>query len=1051
MKHKFILKQDSNEIQPWLNSPDVFEINRLKAKNFSVSYANKDIALSNRPYSSERVKLLNGIWKFQLVDKPADRIDGFHDMAYDHSQWDDIVVPAHWQLQGCDYPQYTNRVYPWVSNEEVKEGWAPVEYNPVGAYVTYFDVPENFKDQPVYISLQGVESAFYIYVNGDCIGYSEDSFTNADFDLTPYLQETNNKLAIEVFRWCDASWLEDQDFWRMSGIFRDVFLYTTKDTTINDFQVVTNLNDSFDQGELVIEGNLSKYGLTVDEKVSLNVTLIKNEEAIQHTQVVGNQVVSEGTSLFKCSFNVDKPELWSAESPYLYTILFELMNDAGEVMEYRSQKIGFRRFEIINNIMYINGKRILLLGSNRHEFHPEKGRAITIEDMITDVKLMKQNNINAVRTSHYPNHPFFYDLCDEWGLYVIDETNLETHGSWIYDTAQEVQEGAVPGSKPEWTANVIDRANTMVKRDFNHASIIIWSLGNEAYGGSNFVAMKDHIRSLDTTRVIHYEGTFHDRKFEEATEIESQMYTRVEDLESYAKYNPKKPILLCEYSHAMGNSCGNLYKYTDLFHKYPVLQGGFIWDWIDQAILKDDGNGKKFYAYGGDFGDSPNDNFFCGNGLVLADRSETPKLKEVKKCYQPLECFPINLLEGKVKFINYNLFTDTQFVDINYKVELNGVVLANGQLDIIVPAMSELECDIPDEVNELLSQTGEMYMTFSYVYNRDLQFAQKGFEQGFSQFKLPNVVTVKNDLQSLSTMNLYWDNYPFIIIEDQETDYLITGTNYSATLNKTSGFISSYKVKGQEFLLEDLKPNFWRAMIDNDLGNGLQERALVWKDMATTMSLEDVELQSMDMNDESYIIIQTIHQLSENGGAHIHSKYTFGPLGDIEVVMELNLSSDLPEVPAYGYQFILDSDFSEMTWLGRGPHSNYVDRNRSTPVDLYSGQVKDQWVNYIRPQECGNKTDVKFLELINKDQSKSLVITSSRGCEATALGFTPQEISTYSHPHLMPPVSRTVLRINGYQMGVGGDDSWGAKTHVEYTIPTDRNYTYSFSFRGNTK
>ncbi len=1052
MKEKFILQQGKLESQPWYNSPDIYEINRMKAKNFSVSYDTKESALAYRPFSSNRVKLLNGMWKFQLVDKPTDRIEGFYKEDFSHDKWDDIKVPAHWQLEGYDYPQYTNRIYPWVGNEEVKEAYAPMEYNPVGAYVTYFDRPENFKDQPVYISLQGVESAFYIYLNGDCIGYSEDSFTNADFDLTPYLKDKKNKLAIEVFRWCDASWLEDQDFWRLSGIFRDVYLYTTKDAAMDEFNITTELNDTFESGLLKLEGVIHKYGMTPAENVGIKVTLLDKNEIVSEVTLDSMELVEEGLSNFDLSIEVKHPNLWSAESPYLYTVLFELVNDQGETFEYRSQKVGFRRFELVDNIMYINGKRILLLGANRHEFHPEKGRAISIEDMVQDVMIMKQNNINAVRTSHYPNHPFFYDVCDEWGLYVIDETNLETHGSWVYEDVQTLQKNTVPGSKPEWTDNVVDRANSMVKRDFNHPSIIIWSLGNEAYGGSNFVAMKDHIKSLDTTRVIHYEGVFHDREFEAASEIESQMYTTPANLEGYAKYAPKKPILLCEYSHAMGNSCGNLYQYTDLFHKYQVLQGGFIWDWIDQAILTTDKEGRKFYAYGGDFGDSPNDNFFCGNGLVLADRSETPKLKEVKKCYQAIECEPVDLVSGTYTFINYNLFKDVSDIDFKYVIELDGFVIDKGLLEVSIEPNSKTEVKLPIDMTKILDKTGELYITFTYHYKEDQYFAKAGFESGFSQFKLPNrKLLYDKSIQSLATLVATKDDYPYIIIEDQTAEVVITGNNYIAKVSKDNGFITSYSVGGVEFLLEDLKPNFWRALIDNDLGNNLGDRAAIWKDMHHTMVYQDMTVTSVDKNEENFVEITTLHQLGYLGDASLESIYVFDAHGEVAVTMNLNLSESLPELPAYGYQFVLGKEFSHMSWFGRGPHSNYVDRKRSTPVGLFAGKVEDQWVNYIRPQECGNKTDVKFVELINEEKTKALVVTSGLNVEATALGFTPQEISEYSHPHKMPENSKTVLRVNGYQMGVGGDDSWGAKTHIEYTILTNKNYSYSFSFVGSIK
>lgn len=1049
MKDKFIINQNNSEKQPWLNAPEIFEINRLPAKNFSISYENKETCIANKPNSSNRMKLLNGQWKFKMVTKPSDRIKDFYKENFDNTSWHEITVPGHWQLQGYDYPQYTNTVYPWVGNEEVTEGRAPIEYNPVGAYVTTFDVPKNFINQPVYISLQGVESALYIYINGDCIGYSEDSFTNSDFDLTPYLKEKNNKLAIEVFRWCDASWLEDQDFWRLSGIFRDVFLYTTKDVSINSFQLKTELVNEYTKGILTINGDISRYKVFSGQTANLKAILMDGDIIVGETIIIENSILENESTIYNGEIPIDNVKLWSAEIPNLYTLLFELYDGEGNILEYRSQRVGFRDFEIKKNLMYINGKKILMLGVNRHEFNPNVGRAVSLTEMIKDVKLMKQNNINAVRTSHYPNHPYFYDICDEYGLYVIDETNLETHGSWKYSNAQEFQPLAVPGSKPEWTANVIDRANTMVKRDFNHASIIIWSLGNESYGGSNFIAMKDHIKELDNSRVIHYEGTFHDRTFEEATEIESQMYTKPSMLEYYATSNPQKPIILCEYAHAMGNSCGNLYKYTDLFHKYEVLQGGFIWDWIDQALWKEE-DGIKYLAYGGDFGDSPNDNFFCGNGLILADRTKTPKLVEVKKCYQTIECEPINLKAGLVKFINYNLFTDSSYININYRVELNGKILTKGLFDVIIKKDSELEYKLPLDITNLLSKEGELYLHITYNYKDETLYAQKGFELGFSELHLPNIVKLETtNYDDLLTLGRTEEEYPYIIVEDKEDNYLVTGNSFILELDKKTGFISSYKIEKEEFLIAPLKPNFYRATTDNDLGNGLDERTKIWKNMADTMILSDILFVSKE--ETNYVEIKTIHTLDDKCAAYIKSKYLLEYSGKVEVNMELILEESMPELPAYGYEFILDKKFSEITWLGRGPHGNYVDRKKSSPVGLYKGLVKDQWFNYIRPQECGNKTDVKFLELTTVDKTKSLVITSDTCFEATAHGFTPQEINSYSHPHLMPEASKTSLRINGYQMGVGGDDSWGAKTHTEFTILTNKNYSYNFSFEGLVK
>lgn len=1048
------IQQTQDAKQPWLNSPEIFEINRLKAKNFSVSYTTKEEALQFKPYESSRIKLLNGHWKFRLVDRPSDRLNDFYLENQSHDDWDSIVVPSNWQMEGYDYPQYTNRVYPWIGNEPVAEGTAPIEYNPVGAYVTYFDLPKGFVDQPVNISFQGVESAFYLYLNGECIGYSEDSFTQADFDLTPYLKPTNNKLCVEVFRWCDASWLEDQDFWRLSGIFRDVFLYTNPVISLENFQIKTLLLDNYTQSELVLSGNISHYGHFLSgQSVSLRATLLENEKVIQEITIIKDRFIECGNSVdFSTTTRVHTPKLWSAECPNLYEVLFELRDADNAILEYRSQKVGFREFKLVGNRMFINGKPILFLGTNRHEFSSTKGRALPYEDMVLDVIAMKQNNINSVRTSHYPNHPFFYDLCDFYGLYVIDETNLETHGSWNYENTQEYQEGAVPGSKPEWTENVIDRANTMVLRDFNHPSIVIWSLGNESYGGSNFVAMKNHIKSLDNTRVVHYEGTFHNREFEEATEIESHMYTKPQILEAYAVYNPKKPILLCEYSHAMGSSCGNLHKYTELFHKYPVLQGGFIWDWIDQSILTKDKNGKPFYAYGGDFGDSPNDNFFCGNGLLLSDRTETSKLKEVKKCYQTLECFPVDLARGKVKFINYNLFLNSLSFNIVYRIVHMGTTIQEGIYELDLEPLSETEVQLPIDVSLVTELVGDVFLNISYQTKMNTAYAPEGFELGFSQLKLPSNLCLSTEyLESLALIPQEEEPYPYLIVEEEEDQLLVSGNHFKAVFNLTSGFMTSYSMNAVEFLTRPLTPNFYRAITDNDIGNRLMERSGMWTSIHESMKLKDIQVIHKDINEAAQVDIITLHQLMESSYATVKIVYSLEASGEVAVTMTLQLDPTLPELPAYGMQFQLPVEFSQLSWFGRGPHASYSDRKKSTPVGNYSGSVSDQWENYIRPQECGNKTDVKVCQLYTNDQTACFMIKSVSGVEIVAHGYTPQEIASYTHPHLMAVPTKTVLRVNGYQMGIGGDDSWGSRTHSEYIIHTDRDYRYSFSFMGRTK
>lgn len=1032
---------------PWYDQPEVFEINRLASTCFAVSYESKEAAMAFKPYDSKRVHSLNGQWQFKLVDRPTERLIGFHKESYDASGWDLIDVPSHWQLKGYDYPQYTNTTYPWVGNEEVAAPHPPVEYNPVGAYRRTFDLPDNFIGNQVCISFQGVESAFYLYLNGECIGYSEDSFTNAEFDLTPYIREKNNQLAVEVFRWSDASWLEDQDFWRLSGIFRDVYLYTQPEVYIEDFRVQTLFGEDYSKSTLKTSIKLSG---DETKTVRLKMTLLDGEDTVLGDEVFNGNIGGLPTPYVMVKNSVDAPKLWSAEVPNLYNLLFELFDEAGNMLEARSQRIGFREFKIEGPVMYINGEKLLLLGANRHEFGPEKGRATGVEEMIKDIVIMKQNNINAVRTSHYPNHPFFYDLCDEYGLYVIDETNLETHGTWNYQEVQKEQAGAIPGSKPEWRDAVVDRANSMVTRDYNHASIIIWSLGNESYGGQNFIEMRDHILTLDDTRGVHYEGTFHDRDFESCTDIESQMYTNPDLLEHFAKYNPQKPILLCEFAHAMGNSLGNLAKYRDLFHKYDSISGGFIWDWVDQALLKEEADGTKFYAYGGDYGDSPNDNFFCGNGLLFADRTETPKLKEVKACYKPFNISPIDLSAGTFEVTNYLLFTSLAPYQVAYEVICNGEEVATGSVSLSTEAKTSETFTL--DIEKFTALEGEVYLRFIYLLKEDTDYAEAGHEIGFDQIQIPTGTVEVMDLldNGLSELPTYDSDLPLQVSENDQF-VVISNELFMTMFSKEDGFVHSYTVEDTPFLLEPMKPIFWRALIDNDLGNGFGDKSKIWHKIEDKMLLKDMSVSSKVVGEDFYGVIKTTHQFDPNVAAYMVTEYTIGQNAEIAVDMRLDLDKSLPDLPAFGFMAIIDEAFNDMVWYGNGPYPNYIDRQEAAYVDIHAGFVKDQWVPYIRPQECANKTGVKYLSLTDGDESDEFVIKSDTGVEITALPYTPYEIESYTHPHLMKETNRVALRINGGQMGVGGDDSWGASTHVEYRLTTDRNYSFKFTLAGRVR
>lgn len=1034
-KTKFTYSPPSNGYPEWNNNPTIFKLNRMDAHASLITHDTLEEALVGDRPSSASYHLLNGQWQFAFADNPDKRIKDFYKSDYDSSSWNEIKVPAHWQLQGYDYPQYTNVRYPWIDSEILKPPFAPTKYNPVGSYIRTFQVPDGWQGKPVFISFQGVESAFYIWLNGELVGYSEDTFTPAEFDLTPYLIEGENKLAVEVYRWCDASWLEDQDFWRMSGIFRDVYLFTAPQTHIYDFFVNTDLDAQFQDADLRVDATIVNYSRKDAGDLTVEAQLYDsqgNPVLAQSLQLKASIGTNESCEV-KGSVTVSNPLKWSAEQPNLYTLVLHLSNSSKQTIQYISCKIGFRKFEIHEGLMKINGQRILLKGVNRHEFSCDTGRAIGIEDMIRDIELMKLYNINAVRTSHYPNNTQWYDLCDEYGLYVIDETNLETHGSWAYKATEEA-EGTVPGSKPEWRDNVIDRCNSMLQRDKNHPSIIIWSLGNEAWGGDNFLHMHDYLRERDPSRVVHYEGVFHWRASEAASDIESQMYTLPRGVEEYALSKPKKPFILCEYSHAMGNSCGGLSKYWELFEKYPVLQGGFIWDWVDQAIRVNSEDGTSHMAYGGDFGESPHDGNFCGNGLIFADREVSPKIHEVKKCYQNVKFTAEDLVAGRFNVSNGHLFTDLNAFEIVWLLENNGTPVKEGKLDIqAAPGESktiELSSIYPGQ-----GDLGDEYvLTLSVLLKEETKWANSGHEIAYEQFIIPTSVTAavvnNNEEQQLE-------------VQQAGTALIVTGDHFSVRFDTLKGDLESYKVKETELLKQAITPNFWRAYTDNDRGNGFHERCAIWREAGLGRKLQQFSWEQSSTGVRAVVkyILPTVP------ASACTLEYTIRGDGEITLQLQLNPGDNLPEIPEIGILFEMDKTFDTITWYGRGPHENYWDRKTGARIGLFTGMVKDQLAPYLRPQESGNKTDVRYA-LVQNEDGVGILVEGTPLFELNAIPFTPYELEQYDHQHLLPESNKTVVHINSMQMGVGGDDSWGARTHPEYTLHANRSYALSFLLKG---
>jgi len=1031
---KFSYVPPTNGYPEWNNNPNIFRLNCLAAHATSISYQSMQKALEGKRNESTYYYSLNGSWKFAFYETPEKRSREFFKEDFNSSGWDEIKVPGHWQLQGYDYPQYTNVRYPWEDTENIKPPFAPTKYNPVGQYITMFNVPEEWEGQPVYISFQGVESAFYIWVNGDLVGYSEDTFTPAEFDITPYLKDGENKLAVEVYRWCDASWLEDQDFWRLSGIFRDVYLYTNPIVHIQDFFVQTDLDQNYEDADLKITAKMSNYEREYKGKVTFEAQLFDaNQRAVLKKPLIYEMEISDYTSeKITVHAFVENPLKWSAEFPNLYTLVMNVKDSEGNVIEYQSCKVGFRKFELKDGLMLINGKRIVFKGVNRHEFSADKGRAIDYEDMLHDIKLMKLYNINAVRTSHYPNHPLFYDLCDEYGLYVIDETNLETHGTWRYD--QKEEEETIPGSKQEWTENVLDRCNSMFQRDKNHPSIVIWSLGNESFGGDNFVKMHDFLRENDPTRIVHYEGIFHYRKSERASDIESTMYIPPHVVEQYAveaeKSNkPVKPYILCEYSHSMGNSTGNLFMYTELFDKYPVLQGGFIWDWKDQALRTTTSDGIEYLAYGGDFGESPHDGNFCGNGVIFADGTVSPKIFEVKKCYQNVDFSAVNLNQGVIRLKNKFLFTNLNEFTFKWTITENGVEVKSGTSEVnVAPGHTE---DITLGINpaDFESYCGELVLTVSLHLKETKLWAEEGHEIAFEQFIIREPELVKEN----------YDIVDEISVTNLEQELHVNGKQFEIVFDKTSGFLTSYIYNDKQLLQTPIRPNFWRAMTDNDRGSKLDVRSAVWKNAGKNSSLKDFYFEEK----EGHVVVSVKHTIPTEKESICCIRYQVDSIGAVTVHYELIPNPNQPEIPEIGMMFTMPVSFENVEWYGKGPHENYIDREKGAKIGKYCGKVSKQYTPYLKPQECGNKIGVRWAKIYSKDGT-GLKITGIPAIEFNALPYLPEELEQASHIYKLPESDKTVVRVNFKQMGVGGDDSWGQKTHPEFTLYADQTYKYSY-------
>ncbi len=1018
--------RDQKETYFWEN-PQIFNIGQQLPHVTLMPFSQVEDLWEKSSAESEWQIPLNGDWQFKWSACPAERPVGFQQKDFDTSDWETIPVPSNWEIEGYGIPIYVNDRYPFPK----KPPHVPHDNNPVGAYKKKFTIPEDWKDRAVFIQFGAVKSAAYFWINGTWLGYNQGSKTPVEFNLTPFLQSGENEIAVEVYRWSDGAYLECQDFWRLSGMEREVCLWSSPQVHIRDYFVKSTLSANGEEGlfSVAVEVNcLERKELM--ESLVLQVQLLDENKKVLFTQERKIPTSSDRQEI-NILERISNPKKWSAETPHLYQVALSLLDQKGQPLEVLGCKTGFRRLEIKGGQVLVNGIPVTFKGVNRHDHDEYTGHIISKESMLADIRLMKENNINAVRSSHYPNDPYWYELCDQYGLYVVNEANIEAHG--LGANFQKPYDADIHTcNRPEWLAAHLDRVKRMVERDKNHPSIVTWSLGNEAGNGPNFRAAYDWLKQRDDSRPVQYEQAGE----EENTDIVCPMYPKIEVIEAYAQKSPDRPFIMCEYAHAMGNSVGNLIDYWRVIDKYPQLQGGFIWDWMDQGLAAESTSGEKYWKYGGDFGPegTPSDNNFCINGLLLPDRTPHPALFEVKKVYQYIKV-KARGIPGEFIIKNEYDFIDLHDVEMRWEVLENGLEIVEGKVsEFRLAAKESMEWTWP--ISLAPKAGAEYHFNFNFYLKADKGLLSKGHSLAREQFKLDisNIAKTTNN-----------QGFRKLELNNNEKSISIVGADFSIAISKTDGLISDYTIHGKPLIRKGPKPDFWRAPLDNDMGNLMPLRLACWKEASAVQELQDIQIktsspQQMDIEIQlkltavksQYHINYRIHS---NGEVKI--KATFIP-GDM----------DLPELPRFGMQMELLPEYDQLKWFGRGPHENYIDRKSAAFLGVYQSNVASQYHPYIRPQETGNKTDLRWLSLCN-DSGNGLLIKATSLLSCNAQNYTTEDFDIgpftkpFKHTYELSPRPWITLNVDDQQMGLGGDDSWGAHPHDGYKI-FPKKMTYSF-------
>ena len=1032
----------AQDLPDWEN-PAVISRNTERPHTTLIPYSDEASALKFDRSASPYYKSLNGNWKFKWVSHPSKVPGDFFQNNVNTSTWDDLPVPSNWQVVGAregrpyDRPIFTNIKHPFPTTPPRITS----DTNSVGLYRTQFSLPANWQGHDVFLHFAGVQSACYVWVNGLQVGYHEDGMTPAEFNVTKYLRAGENHLAVQVINWSDGSYIEDQDFWRISGIFRDVYLFATPTIHIRDYYVVTDLDENFQNATLKIAAFVKNFSSQVQDKYQVRFKLYDPNGRLIQGDLVRNipMMDPKDESYLSLSVPISSPLLWNAETPHLYKLLVQVVDGEGKTTEVLSSRVGFREVNLKNGQLLINGKAIKFKGVNRHEFDPNTGRVISRASMIKDITLMKQHNINAVRTSHYPNDPLWYDLCDEYGLYVIDEANIESHELWQ-------QKGIILAANPDWKDAFVARGKAMVERDKNHPSIVIWSLGNESGMGSNFESMAEIIRLIDPTRPIHYEGRAnYPKTFEEVDQpvtnfdINGTMYPSVKVMEAMAKKDPNRPLIICEYAHSMGNSVGNLSDYWEAIDKNPRMQGGFIWDWVDQGLYLKDKNGRSYIDHVNHI-----DGANAGDGLVNPDRVPQPEINEVKHVYQYVKFMPndsISAQNQSVTVQNTYDFSSLSAFKLVWELLENGKPIQQGILnDLNAAAGGKQNVSIPFNI-PTYNTGAEYFLNLSLKLKENTPWASAGHEVAFQQLYVKTPTSPKTAVTWPATSTVK-------VGLVRGGGIQLTSPQFKIIFDRKSTGISSFIYKNRELIAKTLQPNFWRVPTDNDEGGGKAGFAARWR----AAGIDSLRRMGGDIRIEqvspSVARIHTQTTWVGRGGVNLVTKttYTVYGSGDVDVKNTVTVNgNNVPPLPKVGMQMQLPASFRNVSWYGRGPFESYSDRNSAARVGEYMGKVADQHFPYIMPQENGNKTDVRWAA-VTDSVGFGLLVMGSPVLNFSVHDYTDADLLNAKTTQNLPRDLVSVLNFDYKMMGLGGDDSWTPRTHAEYLL-TSKEYTYSFRLR----